>query len=325
MTLNKNIVSENPDSIKKEAGSHGISPCLYHAGMKCVLVGEKKSCSITRLHQMIERGLVAEAEIGILRIVAQFGCVTRHTLTDAVRLSDKISENNKNIPYKRVLNRLVRYGVLKRFCFSYEKDGSSTISHTPCFYMLTAASFEYIRKTFYSPAQSRQLSYPQFSDTEMLKRAIFLQFHNSFLKQDYAIQKNYLFYRIRKGLHSTLIYGIYRVQKKSDANDLLDIFVLPIRSQPGFQKELFFELSLMEDFAKQNTEGFSLPVYLFLCESSVHAKHINDYLKKTPLYDIPYLFLMDQSLMESDIFGKTFRITASENKEEVLSLFSLDI
>ncbi len=63
-----------------------------------------------------------------------------------------------------------------------------------------------------------------------------------------------------------------------------------------------------------------MPVYVFLCESSSHAKEIHNWMKKSSYSSIPYLFLIDQNLMEDNLFGKMFSFEKDAAGNDVLSL-----
>lgn len=304
---------------------HGISPCLYIPGMRELLLNEKIYCSSAKLHKCMDRGIINEADIIVFRVIYKFRCVTRHTLSDAIFYDDQILSEYKRASYKSVLNKLSKLGLLKRRTFQYERNGK--LCSTPCFYTLSYTAREYIYRMDVRPGEFCFIPYPEkTSIVEMLKNAIFLQFHTRFIKENAdIIKQSYTYFEVNhKNRHCT-IYGLYRFYKKEEdekkENDsIMDMVVLPLRKNPECISRLSHDLCIIEEYMKKQKQGFHMPVYVFLCESSSHAKEIHNWMNKSSYSSIPYFFLIDQNLMEDNLFGKMFSFEKDAAGNDVLSL-----
>lgn len=308
----------------EEISFHGVSPCLYRKGLREEIVNAGVYCSSARLHECIERGILSEVDIIVFRTIYQYRCVTKHTLGEIIAYDESILNEYKRSSYKHILNKLVKLGLLRRHIFHYER-GNKTCS-TPSFYTLSYTAREYVYKTYVRPGEFAFIPYPEKpSICDMLKNVIFLQFHTSFLKENReSVKKSYTYFQIHHKRRHYEIYGLYRFMKEGGEN-VMDLIALPIRNNEDCIKELSHDLGVIEEYMKNQKYGFLMPVYVFICESSSHAGRIHEWMQKSPYVSLPYLFLIDQNLMDGELFGKMFSFEKDGNGADVLALHQFAI
>lgn len=303
-----------------------VSPSIYHDGMYVKLLNAKKSCTQGEIITAIEKGVLKECDLCVMHTLYVQHYMTRYTLTNNIRYDGTIPQENKRKNYKQCLAKLVKLGIVLRYGLIW--DVEDTMHSTPCFYMLSRHAYEYIGRTYRYGVLLKRIMFWEYNAMpevrEILETSVFNQFHSQILKlHRNALSNYYINLGIKGNKEHCNVRGVYSFYTERVPSKRMNIVAVAVRSQKGWMELLNRHITCIEGYVCKENALFIEPLYLFLCENGEHAKIVDGFLKKR--YSIPYLYLIDQSLLEGDILGKMFRIENLEGENYQLVLQELNL
>lgn len=311
----------------EESSSFKTSPAAYHDGMIAVLTNKKKFCRMNELERCIEKGIIRESDIYLMKTLYEYQFMTKYVLTAFIKKNRHIPDEHKRSNYKTALSKLVKLGLVFRYYLSWENEGQTC--HSPCFYCLSQLGYDYIAKNYASIRNhAPNFLYPaSFSPLDMIRSVIFNQFHSQML---YIHEDNLLnFYtnlKIKAGkMHSTL-KGVYCIKAPALPKKRAFIVAIPVRNDPEWKKSLQNDLLCSEAYGNKENALFHTPVYILICENVAHAREINHFLHTSNAFaQVPALFSIDRSVLSGDMLGKLFIIQEHEENSYDLILQELQL
>lgn len=310
-------MESNVKKREKDRKVKGVSPCLYYQNMSKTLINAgsgKKGVSIGRF---IEYGVIDEFSLLLLKLIYRYRCVTCHVLGCLVKIEPDIPEEYRKRNVGKCIRKLASHGLIRKYELSYEKDGERC--GVPCYYTLSLVAKNYVAKLYFSKGNRSQCHlYPmELSVEQMLKYGIFAKFHSVFLTT-YQPRQYWIDYRLKKGLTSCVLEGVYQFVPEHQSGPL-ELVVLPIRSNEAYLSQLTQQLALLQYAIKEGVGIFHTVYLLLLCETSAQAIEVEEWMKKTPYFYMPRVYLLDTALMSGVVNHKIF--TVEQTKEEsVLTL-----
>lgn len=291
------------------------SPFIYRNGMSLVLTNKKRFCTMKELWKLIEKGLVNESDIQLMRILSEYAFLTRYTLTQLINKDDTITGVHKKSNYKNCLSKLVGQGLLLRYQCIYTDDIKE--NHGPCFYGLSMTAQDYIVKIYgrFMPSKNPDQAYPSFLSPEgMLRTVVFNQAHLNFTAnhaRHILFSMKGITIKVNKKLYE--IEGVYHIKYGQGRSDL-DLVICPVRSDLNYARCIIRKIQATEEYVKTPDSLFHAPAYVLVCENSDHARTIHAEIERRDGFsDIPVFYILDRSLLLGDMMESLFKIVNTEN------------
>lgn len=123
------------------------SPFMWREGQKLVCENTNRNCTHEQIEEMRNRGLVNIVDLAVLSILAKYRFLTLSHIHDSMN-RDVLSNEYQKTSYARNVLKLVKAGLILRFCFTnaeQKTDFPQVTWRSVHFYDLSKGAYTYMR------------------------------------------------------------------------------------------------------------------------------------------------------------------------------------
>ncbi len=257
----------------------GTSPFIFHEGMTLEQV-DGPSMSEDFFRQCMNTGRINPYSQAVFRELFEYGFLNRHMLSCLLDKSPK--------SVKDCLNRLVKYGFVKRCYFTFP-SGS-----TPAFYVLAPSVREILAKNYVGDVTN----IPILDASHALRTLAMNQFAIGTLQYKQYISDVWKNFKIT--FDSYTFKPGFAVTVHSTAGDVSFVPIV-VRRTFEWEKEALTKLKVFFGAPKD----LPCPIPVCICEDLVHVRQLREAIAtENKIKDLTVLYSTDVALADGNIFNK---------------------
>ena len=297
------------------------SPFIWRDGQTLCCENRNPNCTHEQIEKMKEKRLLGAVDFCIIKIMAGYRYLALSHLNHCVNSSDLL-ENYKKTSYETNVSKLVRAGILNRYCFvcGLEDLLDTTPRHRSIhFYDLSRGAYGYARDVL--GYQSHHMQY-KVSEERILELLSLNQFDIG-MRHHMKESIEYRIYSEKRKLGSSYaeLDLYYRIRRSTTALPL-HLYVISIRLHPGYEKRFQEKIKIIKFFMQKYTKIEPL-IVLVTCENINAVKTLYQYQNMDEfLRDEVMLYTTDVS---NYVFGSMNSIMLCKNIGEHIFLERLKL
>ena len=251
------------------------SPFLWRNGQTLCCENSNLNCTYEQIGKMKKKGLLGAIDFSIIKIMAGYRYLALSHLNHCINSGD-LSEDYKKDSYEANVSKLVRAGILNRYCFVCgSEDLLDTLpKHRSIrFYDLSKGAYSYARDIagYTSHHMERKVNEERVLELLSLNQfdiGISISMKESIEYKGYIEKKKLGSSYVEMDLY-------YRIRKRAAALPL-HLYVISIRLHPGYDKRFEEKIKIIKFFLQNHTKNEPL-IVLVLCENMNAVKTLYQY------------------------------------------------
>lgn len=294
------------------------TPFHMEIGWECRLENKNRNCTHSEIDALILKNIIGPVDLMILRALATYKYLNAYNIHFFLNWLSPLHQYYKKENYTGNLKKLVKAGILLRYCL-IRYDNESPLKASPLrFYDLAPGAYSYIEPV-------TAAAYPLQAATDDNRKLELLAL-NQFLMR---MQCNYPAIRIahylnwkKTGARAFCIDAAIRCPApaafQSELNRL-SIFPIPARFGHKWKEHAAKRYLSLLEWLDRNREQHPLPFPLFLCESLEMGELLFHHVSTMDkLRHLPFYFVTDGSLLSSPLWDCLFSSSISDEFGEAV-------
>lgn len=296
----------------------GKTPFHMEDGWECRLENKNRNCTHFEIDTLILKNIIGPVDLMIMRALATYKYLNAYNIQFFLNLLSPLHQYYKKENYTGNLKKLVKAGILLRYCLVRYDNGSPLKASPLRFYDLAPGACSYIAPVTAS-------AYPLQAATDDTRKLELLAL-NQFLMR---MQCNYPTIRTahyltwkKAGPRAFCIDAALRCPVPANFpgdQDSLTIFPIPARYSQGWKKHAADRYLSLQEWHDRHQEQHPLPFPIFLCESLEMGELLFRHFRTVDkLRYMPFYFVTDGSLLSCPLWDCLYSSSLSEESQEAV-------
>ena len=278
-----------------------LSPSPFHLEDGwCVLKENKnKNCTHAEIDTLSAKGLLNSVDFAIMKLLSAYPFINTYNLEYA--LLHKLPEFYQKEEYTRNLRKLVKAGILIKFCIADKTKGENPVVVSPLrFYSLSPGAYSYM-SSFADAPHGIQFMLNDLQIVELLSVAQLLIHAKAAYPN--AIKQIRFCTRKKVGNKQMMLHAHF-IYHEPETLAQLNLLLLSGRSLPASHEELTSNICTLYDWLDKNNETFRNYMILLILETLHDIPTIQELVsrrrKTGKMY--PLYYALDTNLLTHDLF-----------------------
>ncbi|WP_113675907.1 hypothetical protein [Vallitalea guaymasensis] len=280
---------------------------------------EKHSISLKEINKLVQKEKLQYIDIEILQTIYKFKYLNRYNIEKYINSNRDIPEKIKKSSYKKNLSKLMKYGLVVRYYFYWNKASSVDIyNQSPNFYSLSRGSLGYLSKKYRYNINIDDYMILE-SPENLMRKLSFNQVYVNIMC-NYNPLNYYIDIKTSNKPIKNYIPGIFYFA--IDENTIAPFVIFSVRRVDRWEQELINDLITYSNFMDKknlfkNSKVLSSPIYLGICEDDLHIKEVHEELKDTTVSQYNYIFTTDITAAKCNLFEKIYMCGSLEGNTTI--------